>query len=124
MTRTCSIAAALALTGALVWGALLSGARLRVTATAAAQVAAGPVRIYVPFAPGGPTDVVARILADMLSTRWGGRTVIVASPQFAERTRGLGIDAWGNRPAELDAWMRTEIAKWAQIARDASLKAE
>jgi tripartite-type tricarboxylate transporter receptor subunit TctC len=327
MTRTCSIAAALALTGAL-----LSGAHLRLTATAAAQEAAGPVRIYVPFAPGGPTDVVARILADMLSTRWGGRTVIVenragagtivataalakappdgttfmlatnsflinpalnmklpydivkdfvpismvatqpvalvatksfpadtlsgliavaapeplnytspgprgvghlagemlaqragikmnhisyngsapaltdviagrvplifdiwhsahryvdsgdlkliagagidplpgaeaiptiaatfpgfnviafnaavgpagiapavleklsadigavvASPQFAERTRSLGIDAWGNRPAELDAWMRTEIAKWAQIARDANLKAE
>jgi tripartite-type tricarboxylate transporter receptor subunit TctC len=332
MTRTCSIAAALALTGALLIA--LSGPHLRVTATAAAQPAAGPVRIYVPFAPGGPTDVVARILADMLSTRWGGRTVIVenragagtivataalakappdgttfmlatnsflinpaldmklpydtvkdfvpismvatqpvalvasksfpadtlsaliavakaapaplnytspgprgvghlagemlaqragikmnhisyngsapaltdviagrvplifdiwhsarryvdsgdlkliagagidplpgaeatptiaatfpgfnviafnaavgpagiapavleklsadigavvASPQFAERTRGLGIDAWGNRPAELEAWMRTEIAKWAQIARDAGLKAE
>jgi hypothetical protein len=29
----------------------------------------------------------------------------------AERTRGLGIDAQGNSPAELDAWMRMEIAK-------------
>ena len=42
---------------------------------------------------------------------------VVASPQFAERTRNLGIDARGNSPAELDAWMRTEIAKWARIAR-------
>jgi tripartite-type tricarboxylate transporter receptor subunit TctC len=49
---------------------------------------------------------------------------VVASPQFAERTRNLGIEARGNSPAELDAWMRTEIAKWARIAREANLKPE
>jgi tripartite-type tricarboxylate transporter receptor subunit TctC len=37
----------------------------------------GPVKILVPFAAGGPTDVVARILGDLLSTRWGGRTVVI-----------------------------------------------
>src|SRR5262249_57126392 len=36
-----------------------------------------PVKILVPFAAGGPTDVVARILADLLSARWGGQSVIV-----------------------------------------------
>jgi hypothetical protein len=46
------------------------------------------------------------------------------SPQFAERTRGLGIDAWGNRPAVRIQASSSEIAKWARIARDASLKAE
>ena len=39
--------------------------------------AGGAVRILVPFAAGGPTDVVARILAEQLSARWGGRTVMV-----------------------------------------------
>src|SRR5947209_14624919 len=46
-------------------------------ARGAAPFPAGPVRILVPFAAGGPTDVVARILADLLSARWGGQSVIV-----------------------------------------------
>src|SRR5262245_34968000 len=36
-----------------------------------------PVKLLVPFAAGGPTDVVARILADFLSARWGGQSVVI-----------------------------------------------
>src|SRR6266545_3562779 len=36
-----------------------------------------PVKIMVPFAAGGPTDVVARILADLLSPRWNGQSVVI-----------------------------------------------
>src|SRR5262245_44900760 len=55
---------------------------LLATATgAAAQNAADfpsrPVKLLVPFAAGGPTDVVARILADLLSVRWGGGQSVV-----------------------------------------------
>src|SRR5258707_11262533 len=43
----------------------------------AADFPASPVKILVPFAAGGPSDVVARILADLLSARWGGKSVVV-----------------------------------------------
>ena len=36
-----------------------------------------PFRILVPFAAGGPTDVVARILAELLTARWGGKSIVI-----------------------------------------------
>jgi tripartite-type tricarboxylate transporter receptor subunit TctC len=39
-----------------------------------------PVRILVPYAPGGSTDTVARITADRLSRIWGQQVVIENKP--------------------------------------------
>jgi tripartite-type tricarboxylate transporter receptor subunit TctC len=58
---------------ALVIGALLSAA----AAQAPSDYPSASVRIFVPFAASGPTDVVTRILADLLSARWGGKSIIV-----------------------------------------------
>jgi len=54
----------------------------------------GTVRLLVPFAAGGPTDVVTRILAELLSARWGGKTVLVE-----------------NRPGAGTILMTTAVAK-------------
>ena len=52
--------------------------------TSAAAQGAGdypssPVKIIVPFQPGGATDVVTRIFADVLSARWGGKSIVIES---------------------------------------------
>lgn len=50
-------------------------------ATAFAQSAPGPnVKIIVPYAAGGPTDIIARIMADKLGERWKQTVLIENRP--------------------------------------------
>jgi tripartite-type tricarboxylate transporter receptor subunit TctC len=56
---------------------VLLAAATGAAAQSAADFPSRPVKLLVPFAAGGPTDVVARILADLLSVRWGGQSVVI-----------------------------------------------
>jgi tripartite-type tricarboxylate transporter receptor subunit TctC len=69
------------------------------------------------IAPAGvPQPVLEALSADVRA--------IVESPEFAAKTRQLGIFPAGNRPDELTDWMRKETARWAETARAANIKAE
>jgi len=65
---------------------------------------------------GIPAPVLGKLSADI--------GAVVNSPEFAQKTRHLGIFPKGNTPAELDAWMRSEIARWQDLAQAANIKAD
>ena len=56
-----------------------------------------PVRIIVPFAPGGPTDVVARLISQWLSDRFGQQFVIDNRPGAGSN---IGTGAVVRAPAD------------------------
>ncbi|HEY7246062.1 MAG TPA: tripartite tricarboxylate transporter substrate-binding protein [Xanthobacteraceae bacterium] len=64
-------------------------------APAAAQYPSKPITIIVPFAAGGPTDVVARLLGDHMS-RTLGQTIIVEDVGGAGGTIGMTRAAQAN----------------------------
>ncbi len=55
----------------------LAGAGLAVPARAQTEFPGQTIRIIVPFAPGGATDVVGRILAPSMQEVFDGRTVLI-----------------------------------------------
>ena len=67
-------------------------------------------------APAGvPEPVLEKLSADIRA--------VVSSEAFREKTKHLGINAYGNMPSELSAWMRGEIARWQEVAKAAKLEA-
>jgi tripartite-type tricarboxylate transporter receptor subunit TctC len=59
---------------------------------------ARPIRVVVPFPPGGPTDVVGRIVAQGLSEAFGGRAVVVENRAGAASV--IGTEAVVRAPAD------------------------
>ncbi len=81
----------------LACGATALAASWSLPATAQETWPSKPVRLVVPFAPGGSTDVVARMMAQKLGELWG-QTVVVDNRSGAGGN--LGADIVAKSPAD------------------------
>ena len=63
---------------------------------------------------GLPAPVLDKLSADIRA--------VVASPEFHDRTRALGVEPAGSTPEETDRYLHNEIRKWSDIVRKANLK--
>ena len=46
----------------------------------------------------------------------------LANPEFAAHIEKLGMEPAGSTPQELREWIRSEIARWTKVVRDANVK--
>src|SRR5262245_25015620 len=73
-----------------------------------------PVRLIVPVAAGGPTDIVARMLAEKLSTMWGQQVIV-------ENKGGAGTNIGNEYAARSDPDGYTVLFATASLAVNTSL---
>ena len=73
-----------------------------------------PVRVIVPVAAGGPTDIVARLLAEKLSKMWGQQV-------FIENKGGAGTNLGNEEAARSDPDGHTILFGTASLAVNTSL---
>lgn len=67
------------------------------------------------FAPAAtPREVTEKIAGDMRRA--------LAQPDMKERLTAIGVDIVASSPAELAAFQRAELAKWAKIVKDSGAK--
>ena len=72
---------------------------------------------YAMLAPAGtPKRIVNRIQADLAA--------LIRAAQTRDRFVSLGMEAYATTPAELDAYLDSEIAKWSKVIRAAGVRAE
>lgn len=67
------------------------------------------------LAPAGtPATIIQRLHREIV--------IVVRSPEFGRMLTGEGATAVGNAPAEFDAIIRADIAKWSQIIKEAGIR--
>lgn len=99
-----------------------AGVGLGLVALAAAPAAAQtypeqPIRLIVPFAPGGGTDLTARIVAEDLTKRLG-RPVVVENKPGAQTAVGLDLTAKSKPDGYTMMWATSDGMAFLPALRD------
>lgn len=76
--------------------------------------AVGWMGLYAP--PGLPAALRSKLAADTARA--------AASADFVAKMEGLGFQARTSSPADLDAYLKSEQAKWARVVKDAGVPQE
>jgi tripartite-type tricarboxylate transporter receptor subunit TctC len=63
---------------------------------------------------GMPADIVKRLNVEIIR--------ILKLPDIAERLSSMGADIVGSSPEEFDKYLRAEISKWGQVARENNIR--
>src|SRR5450759_1800937 len=72
---------------------------------------------YGLMAPAGtPAPIIATLHGEVVKT--------LKLPDVLERFAALGLDPVGNSPQEFGAYIRSELAKWAKVVKDANIKVD
>ena len=72
---------------------------------------------YGAFVPAGtPQDIIARLHQEIVRA--------LAMPDVRERLSGEGAELVGNSPREFDAFVRSELVKWAKVVKLSGAKAD
>jgi tripartite-type tricarboxylate transporter receptor subunit TctC len=65
---------------------------------------------------GTPRDVVQRLNTEMVK--------ILTSPEVKERFGKMGVEVIAGSPEQFSAYLKSEVARWAKVVRDAGIKAD
>ena len=65
---------------------------------------------------GTPQAIVKRLSADV--------TRILSQPDMREKLTGLGFEIVASSPDEFAAQIRTEVAKWSKVIKEAGIKVD
>lgn len=81
-----------------------------------------PIKLVVPFPPGGPLDVIGRLIAQRLTEAWG-QSVVVDNRPGASGNIGADIVA-KSAPEQFAAFIAQELAKYARIVKASGAKVD
>lgn len=72
---------------------------------------------YAMFVPAGTPKPI-------IDTLYNAVVKVLAQPSTKEKLIAQGAEAVGSTPAQLGVIVKTELAKWAKVAKDSGIKAE